>query len=144
MSTTRRVLGTGLVWSVVWIAAAIILILIIGVVDPDSIDPGEGPLVAAAIFGPMGFMSGVAFAILSTIGDRGRTKSELSVTRAARWGFLGTAIAQLVYLNHGDLGLVSNIKMALMFSAFGGAVAMVWLVTARRLSKTTLSKRAGL
>jgi hypothetical protein len=66
------------------------------------------------------------------------------VTRAARWGFLGTAIAQLVYLNHGDLGLVSNIKMALMFSAFGGAVAMVWLVTARRLSKTTLSKRAGL
>ncbi len=108
--------------------------VIIGIVDPDSIDPGEGPVVVAAIIGPMGLFSGVAFAILLSITGNGRADFDVSLTRAAGCGVLGSAVVQLAYLGHGDLGLAANIKMALLFCVVGGVVAMVWLGMARRWS----------
>ena len=48
---------------------------------------------------------------------------------------IGSAIVQLAYLNHGDVGLAANIRMALLFCAFGGVVTMVWVVMARRWSR---------
>ena len=44
---------------------------------------------------------------------------------------LGSAIVQMAYLGHGDAGLVANIKMALLFSAIGGVIAIAWLAIAR-------------
>lgn len=134
ISTLRRVSGIGLAWAILWLAFWAIVGVIIGIVDPDSIDPGEGPMVVAAILGPMGLFSGVAFGILLSIGGRGRTAIDLSLIRVAGWGILGSAIVQLAYLDHGDLDLAANIKMALLFCAFGGVVTMVWLVMARRWS----------
>ena len=48
----------------------------------------------------------------------------------AAWGMLGCAIVQLGYLGHGDQGLAANIMMALLFSAVGGVVTLMWLVMA--------------
>lgn len=60
---------------------------------------------------------------------------QLSLFRAVLWGVVGTAIVQLGYLGHGDLGLVANIPMALVLAAFGGLVAAIWLFMARRWSR---------
>ena len=45
-------------WSVAWAAIFALLGVIIGVVNPDSIDPGEEPLRIAWIGGVLGFISG--------------------------------------------------------------------------------------
>ncbi len=127
----RRVMGIGLAWGIAWTVVAMIVVVIIGIADPASIGPGEGPWGATAIFGPMGIFSGVAFAILLSIVGRGTVRPDLSLAQAAGWGILGSAIVQLAYLGHGDEGLVANVKMALVFCVFGGAVATVWLGAAR-------------
>jgi hypothetical protein len=131
----RRVLGIGLAWAILWTTLWAIVVVIIGIVDPDSIDPGEGPMVAVAILGPMGLLSGVAFGALSSIVAHGRTSADLSLMRAAALGILGSAIVQLAYLGHGDQGLAANIKMALLFSVIGGGITVVWLVISRSWSR---------
>ena len=134
MGTSRRVFGIGVAWAVLWLAFWGIVVGVIAVLDPDSIDPGE-PLMFVAIFGPMGLLTGIAFGILLTIREHGRTARDLPLMRAAGWGILSTAIVQVAYLGHGDAGLAANIKMALLFAAFGGVVTTAWLVMARRWSR---------
>ncbi len=125
----RRVLGIGLAWAILWGVFWTTLFSIIGIVDPDSIDPGDE--MAVIILGSMGLLTGVVFGILLSIGSRSRTNIDLSLTRVAVQGILATAVVQLGYLDHGDLGLAHNIRMALLFCAFGGVVTLVWLATAR-------------
>jgi hypothetical protein len=42
---------------------------------------------------------------------------------------------RLAYLGHGDQGLAANIKMALLFTACGGVVTLVWFAIARSLMR---------
>ena len=79
----------------------------------------------------MGLLSGVAFGVLLFIDSRSRPSVDLSPGRVAGWGILASFIVQLAYLGHGDLGLAANLKTALLFSASGGLVTLVWLVMAR-------------
>ena len=134
MGTSRRVFGIGVAWAVLWLAFWGIVAGVIAVLDPDSIDPGE-PLMLVAIFGPMGLLTGIAFAILLTLRANGRKVIDLPLIHVACWGILSTAVVQLAYLGHGDAGLAANIQMALLFAAFGGVVTAVWLVMARRWSR---------
>ncbi len=127
ISAPKRVLGIGLTWAIVWLAFWTILGGIIAVIDPDSIDPGEGAMLFV-IFGPMGLFSGVTFGILLSMARRARTAGDQSPIHVAAWGMLGCAIVQLGYLGHGDQGLAANIMMALLFSAVGGVVTLMWLV----------------
>jgi hypothetical protein len=140
--TLRRIGAIGLEWAGLWLTAMMILGLIIAGVDPDSIDPGEGPVGAGVIIGPMGFLSGIAFATILRIGGE-LSASRVSLARATTSGFLGSAIAQVPYLGHGDRGLAANVQMALMFAAFGAVVAMVWLVVGRWWSRRPSSTDAG-
>lgn len=135
ISTLRRVLGIGLAWAILWLAAWAIVVVVIRIVDPDSIDAGEGPMVMATILGPMGLFSGIAFGLLLSIWGRGRNAIDHSLIHVAGLGILGSAIVQLAYLDHGDLGLAANIKMALLFCVLGGVVTTVWLVMARRWNR---------
>lgn len=143
IGTPRRILGIALAWSTLWLAFWAILATIIAIVDPDSIDPGEGPMVMATVLGPMGLFSGLVFGILVWIANRGRTSIDLSLIPTAGWGILGSAIVQLAYLDHGDLGLAANIKMALLFSVCGGVVAVCWFVMARAWSRWHSSARSS-
>ena len=131
LSVIQRVLGIGLVWGLLWIAVATAVGMIIGLTDPQSIGPGEGP-VALMVLGPMGFFSGIAFAILLVLAERGRNLFGLNIYRTALWGILGSAIVQLGYLNHGDAGLIENLQVALVFCGFGALIAPTWLFLARR------------
>lgn len=131
----RAVSGVGLTWGIMWAVVTIAVGGIIGVVDPDSIDPGEGLIVAGSIIGSMGLLSGVVFWILVSRFERDKTILDLSVSRAAMWGILGSAIVQLGFLRHGDLDLAANVKMGLVLAAFGGVIATAWMAMAQRWSR---------
>jgi len=135
-SALRRVFGIGVSWSILWLVFWVAVGTTIAILDPDSIDPGEGPMFIF-IFGPMGFFSGIAFGIIRSIGGQGSCIAEGSLIRVAGCGILGSAIVQLPYLGHGDLGLTANLKMALLFTVVGGGVTVVWLLIARHWFRRT-------
>jgi hypothetical protein len=87
----RGILGMGLTWAVLWAAFGALLGLAVGAVDPASIDPGESPLLAGAILGLVGFISGAGCGILIAFGERGKPLVQLSLARAALWGTLAAA-----------------------------------------------------
>lgn len=127
----RRIAGVGVAWGALWVAATGLLTLVLSIVDPDSVDPGE-PTMAVVVFGSMGLLSGLVFgALLWMTGHR--VSFEVSFRQALGWGTLGSAIAQVPYLGHGDQGIAANLQVAALLAIVGGLVAMVWLVLARRL-----------
>jgi hypothetical protein len=75
IGAVRRVLGIGLAWATLWLALWRIVVVIIGVLDPDSIDPDDGPMVMLSVLRPMGLFTGVAFGILLSMANRGRPKA---------------------------------------------------------------------
>ena len=129
--TSKRVLGIGFAWGSLWLGFWLILLAIVGVVDPDSIDPGEGAVGMAAIFGPMGLLTGVVFGALLLIRNGNRAAPDVPWTPVVGWGMLATAGVQVLYLGHGDAGLVANTMMALLFTVVGGVVTTAWLAIAR-------------
>jgi hypothetical protein len=130
----RRALSIGAVWGSIWLAFWFIVATIIGIVNPDSIDPGE-PWGMFAIFGPMGFFSGLAFAVLRFASLQSSKAADLPLLRTAGLGVIGTAIVQLPYLGHGDQGLLLNLFLAFQFSLVGGIVTLVWHQTTRLWSR---------
>ena len=127
----QHVLGIGMTWGFLWLLVMLAIGLVIWIVDPDSIDPGETQI-AIMVLGSMGLLSGVAFALLVSLREGGTAVFDLSLSRAGFCGILGSAVVQLGYLNHGDAGLTANLGMALVFCAFGGVIAVAWLFIARR------------
>lgn len=127
----RRIGSIALLWCGLWLTFMLLFGLGLAVFDPDSIDPGEGPLTFAAIFGPMGFLSGAAFALLLGEPARNAPSRELHATRVALCGFAGSALAQVPYLGHGDQGLLPNLWMAGVFAMFGAVCALTWLALDR-------------
>ena len=107
-------LGLGLTWGVMWSAVLATLALIIGVFDPDSIDPGEGVGMMVKIGMTVGFVSGAFFGAVLSFAEGRKTFGELSLWRIAIWGAIGAAILPLattmnntVLLNTIPLGVIS-------------------------------------
>jgi hypothetical protein len=92
----RGVIGIGLTWGAVWAVISAAIGLVIGVIDPDSIDPGESPLLMGAIVGFQGFVAGVGFGILLSLAETRKTILDLSPGRAAIWGMLASAALPLL------------------------------------------------
>lgn len=86
----------GVTWGVAWGAIFWLISLIIGFVDPGSIDPGEEPIRIAGMGAFFGLVSGAAFGVLLSVNERRKGILELSMTRAIVWGILGTALFPLV------------------------------------------------
>ena len=122
-----RILKDAALWGLLWLSFWGAVMLGIGALDPDSIDPGE-PFAFLRVFGSMGVLTGLAFAGLVSV-----TSAPGSFSRAAGLGTLATALVQIMYLGHGDLGLLANLLQAFMFSLIGGIVTMLWFATARHL-----------
>jgi hypothetical protein len=113
-----------LTWSVAWAAIFALLAVVVGVVDPDSIDPGEGPLRVAGIGAVFGFISGAGFGLLLSMAEGRKRLRGLSVWRAALWGALGTAAFPL-------LTSVDN-RMLYLVCPIGAALAASWVAIAKR------------
>ena len=129
LAASGRVLGIGVAWTTLWLGFWMIFFGIVGLLDPDSIDPGESAPGMAAIFGPMGLLTGLVFGVMLV--RSGKSTGDAPWTPVAGWGLLATAIVQVLYLGHGDAGLAANTLMALLFTAFGCLVTTVWLAIAR-------------
>jgi hypothetical protein len=114
----------GITWAVLWALIFFLIGTIIGVVDPDSIDPGEEPHRIAGIGAIFGFISGLFFSALLATGDRHKKIRDLSMGRAALWGLLGTAAFPL-------LTPVDN-SMALIFGPIGAALAAGMVAVAKK------------
>jgi hypothetical protein len=120
----RGLLGVGLTWGTLWGAIMATIGFITMAVDPDSIDPGEHPLIIGAIVGMLGFVSGVSFGAILTLAEKRRTLRELSPWRAALWGALGAVALPL-------LTPMSN-TLALIVAPLGAAFASASVAIARR------------
>jgi hypothetical protein len=85
----RGLVGIGIFSAVVWSAVGVAITAIISVVDSPSVDPGEGPLLAALVFGRAGFVAGVMAGVVLAIAERHRRLADLTLPRVALWGALG-------------------------------------------------------
>ncbi|HJQ65954.1 MAG TPA: hypothetical protein VJ816_06240 [Gemmatimonadales bacterium] len=120
----RGILGMGVTWGVVWGAVFAALSLIVGLVDPDVIDPGEGPIPVAGIGAIFGFVSGSAFGLLLSLAEGRKAIAELSTGRAAVFGALGTALFPL-------LTPVDN-SMLIILCPIGAGLAAATVALAKR------------
>lgn len=120
----RGALGLGVTWGVAWAAIFTAIAVVIGIFDPDSIDPGEGPLQIGVIGAIFGFVSGIAFGATLALADGRKVLSKLSVGRAALWGAIGTAAFPL-------LTPVSN-SMLIILCPIGAALAAGSVAIAKR------------
>ena len=120
----RGLLGIGLTWGIVWAAVMIAVGMIIEVVDPDSIDPGEEPIVLGAVVGLVGFISGLVFGGLLSMAERQKTISDLSLSRVAMWGILVSAAFPLL--------AGKDIRMMLFLGPLGAVSALTSVALARR------------
>ena len=124
LRSLRGLLGIGLTWGIVWAAVMIAVGMIIEVVDPDSIDPGEEPIVLGAMVGLVGFISGLVFGGLLSIAERQKTISDLSLSRVAMWGILVSAAFPLL--------AGKDIRMMLFLGPLGAVSALTSVALARR------------
>src|SRR5262245_29469477 len=132
----RGALGMGLTWAVVWALIFYAIGTVIGIVDPDSIDPGEEPIRISLIGGVFGLVSGVVFSTLLAAGDRNKKIRDLSLARAAIWGFLGTSVFPLIS--------GADARMALIFGPIGAALAAGMVALAKRGEKQQLDQASEL
>lgn len=109
------VLSIGLTWFLLWAAVGAIILAIIGIMRPDNIGAGEGPLVLSRVIGLAGFICGVAFGGLLFLVERRKSILDFSLGRAAIWGFVVTAA--LFLLAGKDLGMLLFIGPLSVFSA---------------------------
>ncbi len=124
LRSLRGLLGIGLTWGIVWAAVMIAVGMITEVVDPDSIDPGEEPIVLGAMVGLVGFISGLVFDGLLSIAERQKTISDLSLSRVAMWGILVSAAFPLL--------AGKDIRMMLFLGPLGAVSALASVALARR------------
>ena len=132
----RGALGIGVTWGAVWAAIFAALAVIIGLVDPDSIDPGEGPIRVAGIGAVFGFVSGVGFGVLLSLAEGRKAIRDLSLGRAALWGMLGTAAFPL-------LTPVNN-SLLLFVCPIGAALAVASVAVAKQAELRASSEQPTL
>jgi hypothetical protein len=122
---TRGALGVALTWGVVWAALFLVLFTIIGLVHPQSVsEPGETPMGFALIGAGYGFFSGVVFALLLAVAERGRSISDLPLWRVALWGAVAPAAWPLLTQVNDAQGLI--------FAPAGAALSAGLVALARR------------
>lgn len=129
----RGAMGIAVTWGSLWAAIGAVVAIAIGVVRPEEIDPGEGPGNVAAVFGLVGFLSGLGFAALLHMREKRRTIPELSLSRVALWGAVGgAAIPALIGAPVGE-GWITG-TLGALFAAGSVAVARRAALAAGRSS----------
>lgn len=122
----RGVISISLIWGILWAVVFWIIAIIIGIVDPDSIDPGEEPAMIALFGSAFGAISGVAFGILLALAESGRAVRDISLLRAALWGILASAVFPV---------LVGKFNQVLVMCPIGAIVALTLAAIARKAGR---------
>ena len=107
-------LNIGIAWGAAWAALFALLSIVIGIVDPDSIDAGEGPVRIGGIGLVVGFMSGATFASILAFAENRKSIRDISLLRAALWGAVaGAALPLLTTMPNSVLANTIPISAAL-------------------------------
>ena len=117
----RGAVGIGLTWGILWAVIGYSVSLVIGFFDPDSIDPGESPMFLGAILGVVGFVSGVAFGAVLSLIERKKTILDLSLSRVAIWGIIGSAALPLLTSMNNSL-ILFTCPLGAVFAAASVAI----------------------
>ena len=120
----RGIVGIGAFSAVVWALFGGILGFVILLIDPASVDPGEGPLVAAYYFGRAGFVAGLIAGAIVAAAERRHSLTTLKLSHMAFWG--ATAGVALPWL------AVAPVAMTPFFVTLGAATVSAALGLARR------------
>lgn len=118
------VIGIGLSWGLTRGVLFAVAGLIIGVVRPQDIDPGESPLAISGIGFEVGFVSGTVFGLILSVAENRKAISDLVLIRVALWGVLGAAAWPLSTPLPND--------MLLVLCPLGAGCASVFVAIARR------------
>lgn len=122
---TRRIRGMAAMaalWGAAWGILGASLSIVVGISDPQSIDPGEGPVKIGALLATVGTASGAFFAAILALAERRRKSAQqIPLWSGAVWGMIGSAILpsittmnDSVLLNTVPLGALSAIGVLLM------------------------------
>lgn len=123
----RRVIEVvclGLFWMCLWGAIGALLSIVIGVIDPPSIDEGEGPIDMARLIGGAGGVAGLLFGLLSAI-RRSDEFSNVPILRAVLLGVLAGVIL--------PLGTPLNDPLVFNTAPLGALAALLSVLLARSL-----------
>ena len=120
--TLRGATVIGIAWGFAWILVGALIWLVIRVVSPEDIAPGEGPERALPILGLVGLLSGFGFAALLALAERRNRLETLALPRVALWGLLGSAAIPLLIGTDGSMGWVTG-PMGAVFAAASVAIA---------------------
>ncbi|MBL8960368.1 MAG: hypothetical protein JNJ98_10985 [Gemmatimonadetes bacterium] len=118
------------VWSAGFVLFWIALWTVIRLVDPPSIDSGEGPLALAPLFAALGAIAGTVFGVTLSFGERKRTLADLKLSRIAMWGAIGGAALPLL--------LGKPLGNLAVFAPLGALLATGSLALARRAARAEL------
>jgi hypothetical protein len=124
----RWVLRMGLTWAVVWAAIFLALGVTIGIIDPDSIDPGEEPYRFAWIGATVGFVGGAAFGLLISVAEGRKKLLNLSLARAGLWGAIASSLFPLL--------TQVNDSMIIFMAPIGAALGAASVGAAKRAERT--------
>jgi len=132
--TPKRIVSIALTWSLFWLMFASLSVTVLALIDPDSIDEGE-VLGAVFILGPMGILTGLAFAFLLSVASK-RTKSiDLSLFSGAGVGSRGFCARPDRLPGSRRCRPRRDIGVALVFSGFGGVISIFWYYLALRWAR---------
>jgi hypothetical protein len=123
LRTLRGVTGIGLTWGILWAAIFAAITIVVWVIDPEDIDPGEGPIRVGAIGGAIGLVSGVLFGTLLAFTERRRAVRDIALVRAAIWGAIAAAAIPL---------LTGRQDQVFVLCPIGAALAMAAVAIARK------------
>lgn len=129
----QAVARLSLLWMVIWGALGAGVSLLVGWIDPPSIDPGEGPLDLARVVGTAGLLAGAVFGMLVLAGERRRALAEVWPVRAVMWGVAAGMIMPFLLRAEVNMGHLANTVVA------GTLSSVVSILLARRRHR----RRAG-
>ena len=124
----RGILGMGLTWAVAIGALFFMLAVVIGFFDPDSIDPGEAPILLARIGALVGFIAGSAFGLLMSFAEARKRILNLSLMRAGLWGAIASSLLPLL--------TSANDNMVILMAPIGAILGATSVAVAKRAERT--------
>jgi hypothetical protein len=121
------VLGIALSWGAAWGVLFATLFLVVGIVQPEDIDGGEGLVPVSGIGALVGFVSGTVFGVIESIAENRKSIGELRLKRVAVWGIVSSGVWPL-------LTAVDN-GMVMILCPVGAACAVTAVAIARRAER---------
>jgi len=131
----RGVLNIGVAWAVVWAAIFGTLGIVIGIVRPEVIDPGEEPVRIATILGGVGLLAGILFGLLLSFAESARPIRDIALSRAAVWGIIASAAFPL---------LTDRADQVFILCPIGAILAIAGIAIARKAELQNTPQRRNL